>query len=105
MSGLIVHFDWLPTNIRSKDGMGSILICLSPFLLASGLICLFIALPDWNAASFVAETVARGRVKPGAWIVEVPYVRIYLWLALLLPASGVIAFASGLFLRILDNFF
>jgi len=105
ISGIILHFDWLPTNIRSKDGMGSLLICLSPFLLASGLICFFVALPDVNAASFIQQTVARGRLKPDAYILQVPYVRIYLWLALLLPASGVIAFVTGLFLRILDDFF
>jgi len=104
IGGLIVHFDWFPSNIRSKDGFGSLLMCISPFLIASGLVCFFITQPNWSAAVVLPQSI-RGRILPGQWIIEVPYVRVYLWLAILLPITGTLAFAVGFFLRVLDNFF
>jgi hypothetical protein len=104
MTGVMRHYDWFPDKILSKNGLGTLLMCISPFLLVSSASLVFFADFDWAHSRLLPVEIGHGRIDPNWYIVEVPLVRIYVPLAALLMLVSIAVFLVGLLLKVLDNF-
>lgn len=104
--GLAINFELFKVKIRSREGTGTILMCIAPLIIVSGVIALFFAEYNW-AGRYLMPTQRRGYiVKDGSIlaIVIVPLARRYLWLFKPLIVAGAILFAVGVLLKLSDNF-
>ena len=100
--GFAVQFEWFRGELRSKEGVGNLLMGIAPLLIAGGAVALIFAEPDWSA-SYILPRFKMGFVKGSGWAVVVtPLVRVYLWIAVPLAIVGVVLFVVGFLIRLSD---
>lgn len=105
-AGFAVQFELFNAELRSKEGLGNILLCISPLLIAGGAISLLFAVPDYSHAYMLPPTRMGWVEGFKGWVVVVaPLVRVYLWMAIPLAVAGVVLFVVGFLFRLYDVFF
>jgi len=102
--GFGIQAEVFSVNFLSKDGIGTLLILISPLLIVSGFIFMFFSEPDWSQQMLIPKMVGLHLV-PGRWVLIVPLARIYIWLTMPLLIAGALSFAAGLLLKVFDNYF
>jgi len=100
--GVVIYLELFRINLRSWDGLGTILMCIAPLLIVTGFIFLFFTQPDFTRAYWM-PIAPHGRIIPNQWILTVPLARIYMWFTIPLLIIGAVTFVVGFFLKVLDN--
>jgi len=99
MVGIVLHFEVFTLKIPSREGYGTILLCVSVLFMAGAVIAAFFAVPGESYAFPTSD-------KPGAkWITVLQLERPNAWLAPILFGLGVGLLILGFVLRSFRDIF
>jgi hypothetical protein len=105
--GFVIQFELFRTKLRSREGVGNLLVCVAPLLITGGAVALLFAEPDWTE-SYLIPRFRMGifaNKGEGWFIVVAPLVRIYLGIAIPLAIAGVVVFVIGFLIKLSDAVF